>query len=66
MGESTTIEISRDTWSVLNSYKEVGDSFDRVLKRILGLSDIQKVEEIHQNKEITKSVYIKNKNKGEY
>lgn len=39
MSDNTTIGISRETWKALNSRKEVGDSFEDVLRRILGLEE---------------------------
>ena len=42
MAKHTTIGISRDTWKELNSRKEVGDSFDSVLRRVLGLESKKK------------------------
>jgi len=31
----TTINIHRDTWKILNDMKEVGDSFNDVIERLL-------------------------------
>ena len=41
ISKNTTIGISRETWRELNSRKDVGDSFEDVLRRILGLDPIK-------------------------
>lgn len=42
----TTIGISRETWKELNARKEVGDSFEDVLRRVLGLKSIKDNEKV--------------------
>jgi len=36
--DSTLIRVSKDTWRELNKRKDVGDSFDSVLKKTLGIT----------------------------
>lgn len=36
MAETTTIEVSKDNWQLLNRRKEPGDSFNDVISRLLG------------------------------
>lgn len=38
--ETTTIEVTTDAWSGLNQLKGPGDSFDNVIRRLLGLAGV--------------------------
>lgn len=39
MSETTTIQVTEDTWRELNGRKEPGETFDDVLQRLLAESD---------------------------
>ena len=42
MSKSINIKISEDVWRKLNYYKNIGDSYDSVLRRVFKLPPIEK------------------------
>ena len=56
----TTIGISRETWKALNARKETGDSFEDVLRRILGIeSNKENLEDnLHMNIKKMESINV--------
>ena len=39
MADTTTLQVSKDTWKRLNARKEPGETFDDVITRLLDDSD---------------------------